>query len=215
MQHIITRQSAARRLNVPARRFAVLAAAHVIFGIANALLRLSGQGNDPSTAMVLALGQRLGLSLTVMSLFVYGLFFLVQVTADRSLVGIGTFINWVFIGVLTDAFYDLYRRSFVLPDNMRVFAALVSVVLFSLAASMYQTAALGVSPYDSLSIALSRRTGKSYILCRILTDVTCVAICGALGGILGIGTLFCAVATGPIIGFFNEHVSEKLCGCGA
>ena len=30
-----------RRLNIPGRRFAVLAAAHIIFGFANALLRLS------------------------------------------------------------------------------------------------------------------------------------------------------------------------------
>ena len=87
-----------------------------------------------------------------------------------------------------------------------------SIVLFSLAASMYQTAAMGVSPYDSLSIILSRKTGLPYVGCRIFTDALCVVVCAAFGGVLGIGTLLCAVAVGPIIAFFNRTVSEKLCG---
>lgn len=197
---------------LPVRRFAVLAAAHIIFGFANALLRLSGQGNDPCTAMVLVLGGRLGLSLSVMSLVVYGLFFIVQAVADRTLVGVGTFINWVFVGILTDACFDFYNRTFVLPNSLRVPAALVSIVLFSLAASMYQTADMGVSPYDSLSIILSRKTGLSYTGWRIFTDAACVLLCATFGGVLGIGTLMCAVGVGPIIGFFNRHVSRRACG---
>lgn len=212
MQHVLGGVRPALRL--PGRRFAVLIAAHIIFGFANALLRLSGQGNDPSTALVLALGQRLGLSLSTMSLVVYGLYFIIQFSADRSLVGIGTFINWVFIGILTDACFALYNRTFVLPAALpwRLGAAGVSIVLFSLAASMYQTAALGVSPYDSLSIILSRKTGLPYVGCRVLTDSLSVLLCAALGGVLGVGTLICAVGVGPIITFFNRTVSQKLTG---
>ena len=211
MVHSVIRGGVLQQRALP-RRLAVLGAAHVIFGFANALLRLSGQGNDPSTAMVLALGGRVGLSLSAMSLIVYGICFAVQCVADRSLVGIGTFINWVSIGLLTDGCYALYNRLFVLPTNLQVVAALVSIVLFSLAASMYQTAALGVSPYDSLSIILSRKSRLPYVGCRIFTDALCVAVCAAFGGVLGIGTLLCAVAVGPIIAFFNRNVSEKLCG---
>ena len=196
------------------RRVVALIVAHVIFGFANALLRLSGQGNDPSTAMVLALGNRLGLSLTAMSLIVYGLYFMIQFRADRSLVGVGTFINWVFVGVLTDACYALYQRCLPLPPALtwRLGATLASIVLFSLAASLYQTAALGISPYDSLSIALSRKAGLPYTGCRILTDSLNVLLCASLGGVLGVGTLICAVGIGPIIAFFNRNVSQRLIG---
>ena len=203
-----------RRLNIPGRRFAVLAAAHIIFGFANALLRLSGQGNDPSTAFVLALCGRTGLSLSTMSLIVYGLYFVVQFSADRSLVGIGTFINWVFVGILTDACYALYNRCFVLPEApaWRLGAAGISLLLFSLAASMYQTASLGVWPYDSLFIILSRKTRLPYVACRVLTDTLSVLLCLLLGGVAGVGTLICAVGLGPIIAFFNRTVSRRLTG---
>lgn len=213
MQHSLTEVSH-RRLIVPGRRFAVLAAAHIIFGFANALLRLSGQGNDPSTAFVLALGRQTGLSLSTMSLIVYGLYFIVQFSTDRSLVGIGTFINWVFVGILTDACYALYNRCFVLPEALawRLGAAGISIVLFSLAASMYQTASLGVSPYDSLSIILSRKTRLPYVACRMLTDAVSVLLCMLLGGTFGVGTLICAIGLGPIIAFFNRTVSQKLTG---
>ena len=33
-----------------------------------------------------------------------------------------------------------------------------------------------------------------------------------LGGIIGLGTLVCALGLGPFIQFFNVHISRKLCG---
>ncbi len=77
---------------------------------------------------------------------------------------------------------------------------------------MYQTASLGVSPYDSLSIILSRRTRLPYVGCRVLTDTVSVLLCMLLGGVIGVGTLICAVGLGPVIAFFNRAVSRRLTG---
>ena len=35
-------------------------------------------------------------------------------------------------------------------------------------------------------------------------------LCGLLGGLLGLGTLICAFCLGPLIQFFNTHVSENV-----
>ena len=86
------------------------------------------------------------------------------------------------------------------------------VLVLSLATSLYQTADLGVSPYDSVSIILAERTPIPYFWCRIFTDSFCTAVTFLLGGTLGSGTLVCALGLGPFIAFFTRHVARRLCG---
>lgn len=45
-------------------------------------------------------------------------------------------------------------------------------------------------------------------MCRIATDIICVIISLIFGGNVGIGTVIMAFGTGPVVQFFNEHVSK-------
>ena len=45
-------------------------------------------------------------------------------------------------------------------------------------------------------------------LCRIATDIICVIISLIFGGNVGIGTVIIAFGTGPVVQFFNEHLSK-------
>jgi uncharacterized membrane protein YczE len=77
--------------------------------------------------------------------------------------------------------------------------------------SMYQTPNVGVSPYDSLSIIMTKRIPKiSYFWNRIFTDAVCALVCFLAGGIVGLGTLVSALGLGPVIDFFNVHFTRKL-----
>lgn len=81
---------------------------------------------------------------------------------------------------------------------------------------MYQTADLGVGPYDSLAIILDRKLPKiKYFWCRIFVDGSCALLAVILGGfqagLIGIGTLLSAFGFGPFISFFNK-ISKKLAG---
>ena len=42
------------------------------------------------------------------------------------------------------------------------------------------------------------------------TDTLCALLVFLLGGLLGLGTLICAFCLGPLIQFFNTHVSENV-----
>ena len=73
--------------------------------------------------------------------------------------------------------------------------------------------ASAIAPYDALSIILSRRQSKiPYFWCRIATDSICAIAAALLGGVIGIGTLICALGLGPFITFFDRLISRKLCG---
>ena len=51
-----------------------------------------------------------------------------------------------------------------------------------------------------------------YFWCRIITDSACVLFALLFHGLIGIGTLICAVGLGPFISFFTKHAAKKICG---
>ena len=87
---------------------------------------------------------------------------------------------------------------------------MIAVPVTAFGCSLYQTADLGVAPYDSLALALRDHLHKPYFGCRVFTDALCALVTFLLGGLVGIGTLVCAFGLGPFIQFFNGAFSEKV-----
>ena len=54
--------------------------------------------------------------------------------------------------------------------------------------------------------------GMNLFVVRIATDSICAIAAALLGGVIGIGTLICALGLGPFITFFDRLISRKLCG---
>ena len=101
-----------------------------------------------------------------------------------------------------------YRSANTLP--LQLLWVVIGVLVVALGASLYQTADLGVAPYDALSLMLADRLPVPYFGCRIFTDALCAVIAWLLGGLIGLGTLLCAFALGPFVQFFTKHFSEKV-----
>ena len=77
---------------------------------------------------------------------------------------------------------------------------LIGLVIMAYTQFTYMSAALGCGPRDTLLVALAKRAKKAPI------GVISIALLGLatfvgwlLGGPVGIGTLICAFATGPIM----------------
>lgn len=199
-----------------ARRIAIMLAAIAVLGVGVGMFKLSLMGNDPSTALVIAIGDRIGVDFSLVLIVMNLLWFLVELIFDRSLIGVGTFVNWFCVGPIASFFERFVRTRLGVPQTLpaQLGVMLPGILVLSLACSLYQTADVGIAPYDALSIVLSRRVRPRYFWCRIFTDSLCVIIAFALGGLIGLGTLVCALGLGPFIAFFNRHVSEKLLGPG-
>ena len=86
-----------------------------------------------------------------------------------------------------------------------------AVLVTALGASLYQTADLGIAPYDYLSLGLRDYTPCPYFGCRIFTDALSALLCWLLGGLVGLGTLICAFCLGPFIQFFDRTFSRRCC----
>ncbi len=196
------------------RRLAVMLFGIVIMGIGVGLFKISLMGNDPSTALVIAIGERINIDFSLVLIAMNCLWFLVELFLERKLIGIGTFINWFCVGPIASFFEKQISAGVGVPENLvqKLLVMVAGVLILSFSCALYQTANLGIAPYDALSLVLSHRSKVKYFWCRIFTDSVCVAIAFFLGGLIGLGTLVCALGLGPFITFFTKYAAEKLVG---
>lgn len=195
------------------KRFWFMLIGNIFLGLGVSIFKLSGLGNDPYNGMVMALAEQLGIAYSLL-MVLCGLFiFIVQVIWGRNFIGIGTIFNAVFLGYIVSFFY--YILSSYLPGPaalwQRIITVCIGVILGGFGLSLYQTANVGISPFDSLSLIMAKHFPKvSYFWHRMATDTFCAIICFLAGGIVGLGTLVSAFGFGPVINFFNKHFTEKL-----
>ena len=197
------------------RRFVVMAVGIVLLALGISLFKLSLMGNDPSSAMVMAIGDTVGLGFAPALFIANCIWFVSEIILGRKYIGIGTFANWFGVGIISSTFTSLIIAAFTLPTAFfpRLLIMLAGIIVLSLACSMYQTADVGIAPYDALAVVLDDKLAKiPYFWCRIFTDGLSALIAYLFGGIVGLGTLVCALGLGPFISFFDRHISRKLCG---
>ena len=145
------------------RRLAMLIAGIGLMGPGIALFKLVLMGNDPHTALMIALGNWLGVDFSVVLFAVNCLWFSVEWRLGKTLIGIGTFVNWFFVGTLASLCEKAVLSVWMISEGPgpRLWIMMTGIVTLSLACAFCQTADLGVAPYDALSIKLSRRIGFS------------------------------------------------------
>lgn len=194
------------------RRILGMIAGVVIIGIGIAVFKFSHLGNDSISALNLRISELVGLSFSIENVLMNLFLFIPQLIWGRRYIGLGTIINSLCIGFVVTFTSDILVGVFGSADTLplQLLWVVIGVLVVALGASLYQTADLGVAPYDALSLMLADRLPVPYFGCRIFTDALCAAIAWLLGGLIGLGTLLCAFALGPFVQFFTKHFSEKI-----
>lgn len=198
----------------PYRRAAVMLLGLVLISAGLALFKLSATGNDPSTAFVLAVGNRLRIDISVMLPVINSIWFIAEVLWGRKYIAFGTFANWFLVGPMASLILRLLSPLVpeVLTFGIQLLIVCIGVPVVCMGCALYQTADLGIAPYDAMAIMLDDRLPFPYFWCRVMVD-SFFALCAfLLGGIVGLGTLLCAFGMGPFITFFTKTVARKLCG---
>ena len=162
------------------------------------------------------LSEIFGIPLGTQNLIFNALFLLLQFSFGKKYIGAGTFVNGIILGYIVSFFYAIFVRHFGYAETqglgVQLLWAAAAVVITSLGVSLYQTADLGIAPYDYLSLGLRDKTKKPYFACRMFTDGVSALAAFLTGGLVGIGTLISAFGLGPFVHFFDVHFSEKWIG---
>ena len=197
---------------ISARRILGMVAGVVIIGIGIAVFKFSHLGNDSISALNLRLAELVGLPFSIENVLMNLFLFVPQLIWGRRYIGLGTIINSFCIGFIVTFTSNAMAAVFGSADTLPVqlFWVAVGVLVVAFGWSLYQSADLGVAPYDALSLMMSDRLPLPYFGCRVFTDALCALLAYLLGGLIGLGTLICAFGLGPFVQFFTKHFSEKV-----
>ena len=178
------------------RRLTQLYAGLALYGASMALIIRSTLGNMPWDVLHQGLAGRMDWSIGAVSILVGALVLLAWIPL-RQRPGLGTVSNVVVIGLAVDATLAVVPAPSALP--LRVGLLLAGVLLNAVATAAYIGVHLGPGPRDGLMTGLVRRTGGSVRLVRTSIEVAVVVTGWLLGGVLGLGTVFYALAIGPLV----------------
>jgi uncharacterized membrane protein YczE len=114
----------------------------------------------------------------------------------RQRPGIGTVTNVVWIGLTLDVMLSLTATPGSLM--MRWLLLVAGPVVFGIGVAIYIGAGVGTGPRDGIMTGLELR-GVPIALARTAIELTALGVGWALGGTVGLGTVYFALATGPVM----------------
>ena len=181
-----------------ARRLPRLLAGIVILGVGIAPVLDAELGVAPWDVLHQGLSDATGLSFGLVVVLV-GLVVLLAWIPLKQRAGIGTLINTLTVGFITNGMLDLLPEVHNLAVRWAMLLGGLVVTAFGMA--LYIGAGLGPGPRDGLMTALAGR-GHPLWLVRTIIELLALSVGFALGGDVGIGTVLFAFGIGPIGHFF-------------
>ncbi|MCD8212272.1 MAG: DUF6198 family protein [Oscillospiraceae bacterium] len=200
---------------VAVKRFAFMLAGVFVTAFGLALCVKADLGISPLTTLPNVLNTIVpGISLGTFTFLQHTLFFILTILLLRRdfkpfqlLILPSSFVFGFFIDLS-----ELILEPLPVPNYFVQFLILViSLFIVGLGFSMIINSGVALDANTVFVNSLSLRTGKSYSVLKVITDVTCVAISAAVGliflhRIVGIreGTVIMAVFTGFVVGLYNR-----------
>lgn len=195
----------------------------IVCAVAVGIFKIAALGVDPFQSFMSGLDKLIPIEFGTLYVIVNACLLLFSLIADRTRIGLATFINLFLLGYITQYTYEFLQTVVIDPSlTVRFICLAAGIVIICFGSALYMTADLGVSTYDAVAIVLSGKWhwGKFQYV-RIGCDIVCVVLGTVIflvgGGTLreiptvaGIGTIITAFFMGPLIEFFNVKIARPL-----
>lgn len=160
-------------------------------------------------ALNFALGEALGINTSYAIYITAGLVLILTAFIRRGWPRLTTFISSFFLGIFTDIWKKILApvEAKGLADG--IVLLLFGVIIVGFAVACYVRSVFPTNPTDDFIVALNER-GMNLGLAKILLDAACVVLAFLLGGEIGVGTVLCTFAIGPLVDLFHRLLRRIL-----
>lgn len=173
-----------------------------LFGVGMALAVEADLGVSPWTVFHEGVADRTGASIGTITVLT-GLAILGLLRTLHEPLGLGTISNALVVGPSLDL------TLWMIPDidamALRVLLLAIAPVTVGLASGLYLGAGCGPGPRDGLMTAMGRR-GVATWRARSVIELSALTVGWILGGTVGLGTAWTALAVGPFVHLFLERL---------
>lgn len=204
------------------RRLWMSLAGVILTALAVAMFKTAALGVDPFQSFVSGMDAVLPLSYGTVYSVICVVLLCFGLICDRHYLGLATFINLFLLGYMVEFFQRLcFGGMTQMSLILKLLLFVGAFVLLCFSASLYITADMGVSAYDTVALILTNKfhLGK-FKFVRITTDVVCVVLgvsayvlsqgTEGLETVVGVATLATAFGMGPLIDWFNRRLVEPM-----
>ena len=173
-------------------------------------MTIKGQllGIGPWDVLHVGLYQNIGLSIGSWSIITGLLIVLITAVAQKKWPKYGTWLNMLLLGTFIDLF------NWLLPDVTSIAAQLIffilGVVIMSYGIGLYVSPNMGAGPRDSLMLLIVHKFNISVKIVRTSIEVIVALLGWALGGPVGIGTVFIALLIGQFVHYAMPQCQRLL-----
>lgn len=159
-------------------------------------------------ALNFAIADRLGINTSIAVYLTSFITLCIAACIRRSYPRIQTYITSIFLGFFT----DIWRAALAGIQGTEIVSQLallvIGQIISAFAVAAYMISIFPTNPNDDLVLAL-REAGVSIWASKIGFDAVAVVLALIMRGEIGVGTIICTFALGPVIDFFVRRM-EKL-----
>lgn len=171
-----------------------------LLGASMAVYIKNGVGSDSVSVFVEGGAKFTHLSDGTFTIVMYLLFMIIAFFIDKKSFGIAS----ILVMFLTKFPVDFVESIYVAPSSFIV-RCLIDVLMcasFGVACALIVKSNLGASPYDSLTLSVTKATKKKYTIIRYICDGVLLVTGWLMGGVIGVGTIIAFICCGPCFNFF-------------
>lgn len=195
-----------------AQRIIVLLIGFISISIGVSLFIISNIGSDPFNVLMQGLSNIGGLSIGICTILINLITACIIFFWDKQYLKIGSFLSVIFLGPMIDCSICILESLFFLDSTyfVKFISMMIGTFFISLGISITNSAGIGMIPNAALPVVFSSKKKLPFKWVRIGYDIVALILGITLGGIFGVGTVFFALTTGPIIAFFNPRIKSFL-----
>lgn len=179
----------------------------IICGIGVGFFMFPGLGPDPNSVFIEGFGVILNMSYGQSSFILNGLIALIIFFIDKRFVHFASISILFTVGFVADFTKAILERAFIIEGAILPFKFIFTIlggIILAIGVALYTDQDLGAGAFDAMSELTAFKTKVEFSKARRIIDLIVLGIGYLLGGTVGLGTVYLALTTGPIISFIRR-----------